>query len=49
MKLSKHLRTAVEKLKLFYINKIIDAGFHRESYQELKSLTVSELEAIYKA
>ena len=48
MKLSKHLRTAVEKLKLFYINKIIDAGFHRESYQELRSLTVSELEAIYK-
>jgi hypothetical protein len=48
MKLSKHLRTAVEQLKLFYIKKIVDTGLHKETYQELKTLTVTELEAIYK-
>jgi hypothetical protein len=46
--MSKHLRTALEKLKQFYITKIIDAGHPRETTQELKKLTVSELEAIYK-
>lgn len=46
--MSKHLRTALERLKQFYIMKIIDAGHHGETTQELKKLTVSELEAIYK-
>jgi hypothetical protein len=45
---SKHLRTAVEQLKQFYITKIIDAGHHGETAQELMEFTVSELEAIYK-
>lgn len=48
MKLSKHLRTAVEQLKLFYIKKIVDNGLQNEIDHELKTLTVTELEAIYK-
>ena len=46
--MSKYFRTAVEQLKQFYITKIIDTGHHRETPQELKELTVSELEVMYK-
>lgn len=46
--MSKHLRTALEQLKQFYITKIIVAGHHGETAQELMEFTVSELEAIYK-
>ncbi|MDP4104128.1 MAG: Fur-regulated basic protein FbpA [Bacillota bacterium] len=46
--MSTHLRTALKHLKQFYIKKIIDANLQRETPQELKKLTVSELAVIYK-
>ncbi len=45
--MSKHLRIAIEKVKKYYIGKIIDSGLYH-SEQELADFTLSELEEIYQ-
>ncbi|MGR9047314.1 Fur-regulated basic protein FbpA [Halobacillus faecis] len=41
-----HLRTAVESMKEHYIQKLIDAGMYQASDEMLRSLTLTELEAL---
>ena len=45
--MSKHLRTAIEKAKKYYIGKILTTGIYH-SEQELANFTLSELEDIYQ-
>ncbi|MGG5252329.1 Fur-regulated basic protein FbpA [Neobacillus sp. SM06] len=45
--MAKHLRTAIEKAKRYYIGKIIATGLY-QSEQELANFTLSELEEIYQ-
>ncbi|MEH7011645.1 Fur-regulated basic protein FbpA [Neobacillus niacini] len=42
------MRKGVETLKLFYINRLIESGFYNASDHELHSLTLSELQSIFK-
>jgi hypothetical protein len=46
--LSNQLRKGVETLKLFYINRLIESGLYDASEHELNSLTLSELDNIFK-
>jgi hypothetical protein len=46
--LSNQLRKGVETLKLFYINRLIESGLYDASEHELYSLTLSELDNIFK-
>jgi hypothetical protein len=46
--LSNQLRKGVETLKLFYINRLIESGLYDASEHELTSLTLSELDNIFK-
>lgn len=46
--MSKQLRAAIEKLKHFYIEKILETGLYEKADHELHSFTVSELETIYR-
>ncbi|SFJ74678.1 Fur-regulated basic protein A [Halobacillus dabanensis] len=41
-----HLRNAVESMKEHYIQKLIQAGMYQASDDSLKSLTLTELEAL---
>jgi hypothetical protein len=47
MKLSTHLRKGLERLRQFYIIKLLESGSTDSSHQELHSLTFSELEGLY--
>ncbi|MEQ6376122.1 Fur-regulated basic protein FbpA [Bacillaceae bacterium S4-13-58] len=42
-----HLREAVEKVKIHYVEKLMDSGFFDDSNQDPFSLTLSELEYLY--
>ncbi len=42
-----HLRRGLERLRLFYINKLEKSDFNYSS-AELQSLTISDLEILYK-
>ncbi|WP_419954193.1 Fur-regulated basic protein FbpA [Neobacillus niacini] len=42
------LRKGIETLKLFYINRLIESGLYNASDDELHSLTLSELQTIFK-
>lgn len=46
--MTNQLRKGVETLKLFYINRLIESGLYYASEDELHSLTLSELESIFK-
>lgn len=46
--MSKQLRAGVNKLKQFYIKKILASGLLESKQHGLHSLTLTELEAIYK-
>lgn len=46
--MSNQLRKGVEKLKLYYINQLIQLDYYSASKQKLHSLTLSELEDIFK-
>jgi hypothetical protein len=46
--LANQLRQAVEKLRHYYIKKLINAGIYQASDVRLHSLTISELESIVK-
>jgi len=46
--MSNQLRKGVETLRLFYINRLIESGLYKDSDNELISLTLSELQYIFK-
>lgn len=46
--MANQLRKGVERLKLFYITKLIQTGHYNASDHELYTLTLSELEKLYK-
>jgi hypothetical protein len=46
--MSNRLRKGVETLKLFYINRLIESGLYNASDDDLHSLTLSELQNIFK-
>lgn len=46
--MSKQLQAGINKLKLFYISKIQESDLFESKHHELGSLTLSELEIIYK-
>ncbi|MBT2697367.1 Fur-regulated basic protein FbpA [Bacillus sp. ISL-40] len=43
-----HLRKGLERLRQFYIMKLLDSGISDSSDHELYSLTFNELESLYK-
>ncbi|MCP8615382.1 Fur-regulated basic protein FbpA [Salirhabdus salicampi] len=43
-----YLREAVEKLRNYYIDQLIEAGLYIKSDREVYSLTLSELQSIVK-
>jgi hypothetical protein len=47
--MSKHLRTAIEQIKQFYIKKLVESDLAKETSRPLTELTVSELETIYRS
>ncbi|MFP5112358.1 Fur-regulated basic protein FbpA [Bacillaceae bacterium C204] len=42
-----HLRKGLERLRKFYIKKLLETGATDSSVHELHSLTFSELESLY--
>ncbi|WP_083652297.1 Fur-regulated basic protein FbpA [Bacillus sp. MRMR6] len=46
--MANQLRKGVETLKLFYINKLLNSDNYKVSYHELNTLTLSELENLYR-
>ncbi|MDM5328773.1 Fur-regulated basic protein FbpA [Neobacillus sp. CF12] len=46
--MTNRLRKGVETLKLFYINRLIESGLYQASDHSLHSLTLSELQSIFK-
>ncbi|MDQ1004819.1 hypothetical protein QFZ28_005359 [Neobacillus niacini] len=46
--MTNRLRKGVETLKLFYINRLIESGLYNASDDDLHSLTLSELQNIFK-
>ncbi|WHY01602.1 Fur-regulated basic protein FbpA [Neobacillus sp. DY30] len=46
--MTNQLRKGVETLKLFYINRLIESGLYNASDDDLYSLTLSELQIIFK-
>lgn len=46
--MTNQLRKGVETLKLFYINRLIESGLYNASDDDLYSLTLSELQMIFK-
>jgi hypothetical protein len=46
--MANQLRKGVKTLKLFYINKLLNSDNLKVSYHELDTLTLSELENLYK-
>jgi hypothetical protein len=46
--MTNQLRKGIETLKLFYINKLKQSKYYNPSDMELRSLTLSELEELYK-
>ncbi|MEW9050871.1 MAG: Fur-regulated basic protein FbpA [Neobacillus sp.] len=46
--MANQLRKGVETLKLFYINKLVNSDYYKVAYHELDSLTLSELEMLYR-
>jgi hypothetical protein len=46
--LANQLRQALEKLRHYYINKLVNARIYQASDVRLQSLTISELESIVK-
>lgn len=46
--MTNRLRKGVETLKLFYINRLIESGLYQASDLSLHSLTLSELQSIFK-
>lgn len=46
--MTNQLRKGVETLKLFYINRLIESGLYNASDDDLHSLTLSELQTIFK-
>jgi Fur-regulated basic protein A len=46
--MTNQLRKGVETLKLFYINRLIESDQYKTSKQQLHSLTLTELEIIFK-
>jgi hypothetical protein len=43
-----HLRRGLERLKQFYIKKLLESEHSDSSDHELQSLTIRELESLYK-
>lgn len=43
-----YLRESIEKMKQYYIHKLEEASVYKVSDYDLSSLTLSELEYIYK-
>jgi hypothetical protein len=46
--MTNQLRKGVETLKLFYINRLMESGLYNASDYDLHSLTLSELQTIFK-
>ena len=46
--MSKQLREGIEKAKQYYISRIIQLDFYRDSAHELEHLLISELQEILK-
>jgi hypothetical protein len=46
--LANQLRQALEKLRHYYINKLVNAGIYQATDVRLQSLTITELESIVK-
>jgi hypothetical protein len=46
--MANHLRKGLERLRQFYIKKLLESGCPDSSDHELDSLTFSELESLYK-
>lgn len=46
--MTNQLRKGIETLKLFYINRLIESGLYNASDDDLHSLTLSELQNIFK-
>ncbi|MCL6570454.1 MAG: Fur-regulated basic protein FbpA [Bacillus sp. (in: Bacteria)] len=44
-----HLRRGLERLKQFYIKKLLESDHSDSSDHELQSLTIRELESLYKS
>ncbi|WP_420491678.1 Fur-regulated basic protein FbpA [Neobacillus drentensis] len=47
-RLGKHLRDGIERLRNFYIKKLLESGILQSSDPKITSLTISELAGIYK-
>lgn len=46
--MTNQLRKGIETLKLFYINRLVESGLFNASDDDLHSLTLSELQTIFK-
>ncbi|WP_369075752.1 Fur-regulated basic protein FbpA [Neobacillus bataviensis] len=47
-RLGKHFRDGIEKLRTFYIKRLLESGTLQSTDPKLTSLTISELKGIYK-
>ncbi|WP_354669992.1 Fur-regulated basic protein FbpA [Paenibacillus sp. BSR1-1] len=46
--MGKHFRDGIEKLRNFYIKRLLESGILQSTDPKLTSLTISELKGIYK-
>ncbi len=46
--MGKHFRDGIEKLRTFYIKRLLESGTLQSTDPKLTSLTISELKGIYK-